>query len=200
MAIGDVQGFGKHVTLKGDKALERKLKRLMEPEKRRAVSKACKKALTPMAKAAKKIVKQDVDTGSGFFAKNIATKVKAYGKGAVVVGMLGARNKLDPATGENPSKIAHLLEFGTKPHFIEAGKGSLFRRKGVLSSEDDSRVDLDTNREPEVFGFRVSHPGAKGLHMFEKSFRRNHKRAATIYRRELAKDIEREAKRGGFNA
>ena len=191
---------GQQVILTGDKALERKIKRLTELEKRRVVSKAVRKAATPMSKEAKKIVKQDVDAGSGFFGKNIATKVKAYKKGVVVVGMVGARSVLDPTTGENPAKIAHLLEEGTRPHFIEAGKKSFSHGRKILSSQNDPRIDLDTNREPTVFGFRVAHPGTKGLHMFRKAFGRKHKQAATIYRRELAKDIEREAKRGGFKA
>lgn len=181
-----------NVILKGDKALQRKIKRLTEMEERRVVSKAVRKAATPWTKEARKIVKQG--EGTGHFAKNIVTKVKVYQKGHVIVAMTGARNKIDPVTGENPAKIAHLLEEDTQPHFIRSKK-----RRGVLSNIGDPRLDT-SNQEATVFGFEVKHPGTSGLHMFSKAFVRNHRRAATIYQRELAKDIEREAKRGGFRA
>lgn len=183
------------VTLAGDKALERKIKRLTEMEERRVVSKASRKAMTPMAKEARKIAKGG--DGTGFFAKNIATKVKVYKKGHVIVAMTGAKSTTDPVTGENPAKIAHLIEDGTEPHFIRSKKG-VFRRGSILSNINDPRVDANANQEVTAFGFEVKHPGSDGLHMFSKAFVRNHKKAATIYQRELAKDIEREAKRGGF--
>lgn len=184
-----------NIILKGDKALERKLKRLTEMEERRVISRSVRKATTPWTKEARGIVKANAGDGTGFFAKSIATKVKVYKKKQIIVAMTGARSKTDPATGENPAKIAHLLERGTQPHFIRSRK-----RGGVLSNIDDPRLDSNVNQDAAVFGFEVAHPGTEGLHMFEKAFRRKHRTAAAIYQRELAKDIEREAKRGGFKA
>lgn len=180
------------IILTGDKALERKMKRLVEMEERRVISKAARKATTPWRKEARKIVKADAGSGTGFFAKNIATKVKVYKKKQIIVAMTGAQSKVDQKTGENPAKIAHLLEEGTQPHIIRSRK--------LLSNVDNPRLDRDENQEAAVFGFEVEHPGTEGLHMFSKAFVRKHRQAAMIYQRELSKEIEREAKRGGFKS
>lgn len=102
--------------IEGDKELIKALRAFPEKLSKRVLRSAAGKATTVVAKAARLQVKPISPT----IAKHIGTRVKLY-KGGNVFAIAGPKRDTPiSATGHRPSKTAHLVDRGTKPHGLKA--------------------------------------------------------------------------------
>jgi len=151
--------------LEGDEKLIRALKAFPDRLARKVFRKAGTKAAAPVAKAARKLAKPTSPT----IAKSIGTKVKLYQKtGRLFVAVGPKRDTPKSPTGHNPSKTAHLVERGTKPH------------------------------AQRLFGrIRIVHPGARPYPFLEPAEEQSKSEVERIYSKELREGVERVAKELG---
>lgn len=174
LSLGEVKGGG----ITGIGELDAKLKKLGDRQFRKTTRKASNKAMTPMVKA----TKRNVHKRTGLLKKSIGKKQKTYKTAGVILTIVGARTGFkDAETGEDPAKIAHLIEFGVQPHAIQAG--------GVVLS------DIGTGADGEVFGSSVNHPGFAGFSFQRKAFDSTKSQTMSVYIREMKAGIDQEAKK-----
>lgn len=102
------------ITIKGDKKLLRALKKLEARPVRKETRKALNKAATPMLKAARRNAEFIGDNDT--IRDSLGKRVKTFMSGVIVV-VMGPR-KGHVRDGHDPTKTAHLVEFGTRPHSI----------------------------------------------------------------------------------
>ncbi len=115
----------------------------LEGLSRKVTGKILRPAVKHAAKIVLKAVKAKVPTRTRNLKKSLAVKVKTYRRTGTVVAIIGPRKGRKTQIGtysrgpnkgkpiyEDPANIAHLVEFGTRPHAI--GKGSRLAR--VLKS------------------------------------------------------------------
>lgn len=115
---------------------------------------------------------------SGTLAKSLGKKVKAYKNSWICTAWVGARPGFrDPQTGEDPQNIAHMVEYGTKPHYV--GKGSRTRGK----------------KSKNLSGKR--HPGAEPYPFLRPALDMRKDKVLSRYRDRLIKGIERETEKLG---
>ncbi len=98
------------VSVTGDKALERKLKRLFGPELLRVVKSASNKAMTPVRATARKLVAKKSKTTM----RAIVKKQVTYKNEGNVLTMVGVRRVTSKTVGKKQaaSNLEHLLEVG----------------------------------------------------------------------------------------
>lgn len=131
------------------KRLENRLNKLPGKVYAKVVGAAASFAMTPVVKFARSRAQKR----SGLYAKSIGKKRKNYKKDGVVFVVVGARQGFkDPVTGEDPTKISHLLEYGTAnspayPHMrpaLAANKSKVLERyrSKLLKGVDKQVVKL----------------------------------------------------------
>ncbi len=110
-------GLGFGISLVGDKDLIRKLDRLGKKGYRRTVAKAASKAMTPVAKLAKRLAPVGTGPTRGLLKKSIGKKSKWYRGTRVVI--IGPRTTFKRVIVTrkgirrvNPVNYAHLVELG----------------------------------------------------------------------------------------
>lgn len=104
--------------IEGDRELIKALKEIPDKLARKTLRTVGTKAARPVAAEARKLVKPVSPT----IAKSIAIKAKVYPKsGNLFVAIGPRRDSPKSPTGHNPSKTAHLVDRGTKPHDISRG-------------------------------------------------------------------------------
>lgn len=129
----------------GVEDVEKALKHVRWSVRARILKMATAYAIKPMVPA----VKSHAPHGAGALAKSIISRVKRYTRGdsdqAYAVGMVGPESKFKMTIGdtdgfagrkqriEKPSKYAHLVEFGTRKHFIPAPGYGRKNRKTFIS-------------------------------------------------------------------
>lgn len=148
--------------VEGDEKLIRALKAFPDKLARKVLRKAGSKAATPVARAARKLVRPTSKT----IATSIGSKVKVYPKsGRLFVAVGPKRDTPKSPTGHNPSKTAHLVDRGTKPHRLR------------------------------VYGrVRIVHPGARPRPFLEPAEKQSEAEVKRIFIKELHDGVERTAK------
>ncbi len=111
------------IKLFGDKELRRKLEKLGKANNRsrnKVIRQAVSFSMTPVSKAAKTNLRPGHGFDTGLLKKSIGKKTKTY-KGVTFIAVVGPRKgfkKEVEVNGtlvtRNPSKYAHLVEFGTR--------------------------------------------------------------------------------------
>ena len=141
---------------------------------RKAVRKALNFAATPIIKSARSLVPVD----DGDLKRSLGKKVKVAKRpeqGATLT--IGPRTKYAGQTpGKRPASYAHLVEFGTAPHQIEA--------KPVL-----------TIGPLQIRGV-VQHPGAAPRPFLRPAFEASKSVALRRFSDKLGKEMERLAEKG----
>lgn len=138
--------------------------------------KACNKAMTPVLRTARQLVTQR----TGLLRKSLGKKQKKYGQKGNIYTIIGPLTGFkDPATGENPVNIAHLVEFGTKGHVIKPEKKRALRFTSA-GFADIARAS-------------VQHPGATAKPFMRPAFDAHKEQVLQIVGTELGKGLERQA-------
>lgn len=140
--------------------------------------KACNKAMAPVLRTARQLVTRR----TGLLRKSLGKKQKKYGAKGNIYTIIGPLTGFkDPATGENPVNIAHLVEFGTAPHLIapknQSGALAIKRGHGPTAYVDGA----------------VQHPGATAKPFIRPAFDANKNSVLQIVGTELGKGLERQA-------
>lgn len=106
--------FSVGVEIRGLKELEEKLRKLPDKMAKRVYRQAMSKALTPLVK----LMKAYAPKRTGALRRSITKNIKTMGARGLIIGMAGpAKGK--KIGGSRPSRYAHLVEFGTAPHYQE---------------------------------------------------------------------------------
>ena len=139
------------ISLRGDKELIRMLDRLPVKIARKVVPAAASKSMTPVSKMAKKLVRGQT-RGTGLLSRSIGKKRKIYRASGNTIVVVGVRMEFKRKAGgssqggfRNPSKYAHLVEFGhstpgggfvaPKPFLRPALQRNLGKIKSTMSRE-----------------------------------------------------------------
>lgn len=156
--------------------LEKALRALPMNIQRRVTKKAMPKATRVMVVAAKLNLRAAKLEGTGALIKSIDSKVKRYRSGNIV-GIIGPsaepgrQRKSETGDNRKPSKYAHLIEFGTKPHYMASAAFA-----GIV-----------------VKAFQ--HPGTKGVRFLTRAFDSHKGKTLQIFKTELTKYVKASAKR-----
>lgn len=160
----------------------RVLKQLPQKVADQVVRPAAKKALQPILSTARSILKTRSTTG--LLASSLGVVQRANRRRGTVYSIVGPMTGFkDPATGENPANIAHLVEFGTKPHLIapKGQSGALKIKRGV---------------GPAVYvEGAVRHPGARAKPFMRPAYDTKGREVVKIVEQEIGKSIMRRVKR-----
>lgn len=161
----------------GAKEITKMFNGLAPQVEKAVITKVNRKTVKPVTTDAKRGVRG----ASRQVAKSIGVRQKRY-KGAVstVVGpRSGFEYTNERGTKTNPTKIAHLIEQGTLPHFIWSA---------AFNYEDAEGFDRS-------YVGRVSHPGTKGVYFMRNAWLKNKNSMWNTYTRETARMIPIEAER-----
>ena len=108
--------------LKGGDDLERRLRRLDDKMEKKIKKQAVKAAGKPIVTAARALVRRE----SGILAESLGSFTRTY-RGGSTVAIVGPRRRFrvrqkveltGASKGREPANYAHLVEGGTKPHFM----------------------------------------------------------------------------------
>ena len=95
-------------------------------------------------------VQAHIHPNTGLLRLSIGMKGIAYQGGATFVTIVGPRTGFkDPETGENPTHIAHLVEFGTRERLKSGGQPT-----GTMSAQPFLRPAWDSSKETVAGVFR----------------------------------------------
>jgi len=125
-----------------------------------AVEKKVRKSLLRKAAVAGgKIVmrkyKDTVAKRSGTLARSIGHKVKVYqGAATDVIGARTGMTAVVKGRMEDPSKIAHLVEFGTRPHSTR--RGSKLGRRGKADEGQTGKLNPGARAKPSLIPAKLS--------------------------------------------
>jgi len=140
--------------------------------------------LTPLVTRAKSTV---TARGHGGLEESLGKRMKVYKSTGWVYGMVGARARkgMRDIKGEwggtrtaIPSKYAHIVEGGSKPHTLKAGQ---------------QRVGAKLGLKRLLGGGRIQHPGTKATHFLKRSFRAVKPKMEERFVKKLGKGIEKAA-------
>lgn len=138
--------------------VEQSLKNLQEMT-RTVRNKILRKAVNASSKVVLDAARQLVPSSTGLLKKSLAVRVQTYRASGVVVGIVGPRTgyqktrqgkkitsfgKKMKAAGQNPSKYAHLIEFG---HNLARPKGNLI---GYVRARPFLRPAFDQNKSSVI--------------------------------------------------
>ena len=162
------------------KNVKKMLDGLPQQIQKNVVAKTSRKIIKPATLTAKRNIRPHARE----FAKSIGVRQKRY-KNAVST-VLGPRSRSeyrnDRGTMTNPTKIAHLLEYGTKRHII--GK----KKRVFFEYEDAEGFD-------RTFYGVVNHPGTKGRYFMRKTWRKHKNPMFSNYANEAKRIMPEEAVR-----
>ena len=149
----------------------RKLDKLPEKIRKKVEPKALRAAVKPMVKDAKKGARRNKTRSTGLLATSIGVRLKTYRRGknrGMTMAIWGPRTKFKSVkaggTSIHPAKYAHLIEFGTAPHAIRAG------RKMLAFDDKGENVVLS----------KVDHPGSPARPFMRPAFTKNKRRAIRL--------------------
>ena len=183
------------ISLIGDKELVRKLEALGPKVYKKVVAQASRKAWAPVTKTAK----AKAPKATGLLRKSLGTKQKKYARNGVIVTLTGPRTGFEQDVTvqtpygpmkrrQNPSKYAHLVEFGTASHALAVGAESRVRLDKQGNQSDENKLGNAIAAQ----GGKM-HPGSPPQPFMRPAFDSNKSKAVSIMRRELAAGIAREA-------
>lgn len=160
----------------------------LENVRRSMAAKILKQSMDAAMKPMPLLVKSNVPVSFGTLRDSIDKRVKRYTRGAidnaVVVGLVGPQNKYAETvakpnvfsfkandTVQKPSKYAHMVEFGTKPHFVPF--------PGFGRKRTRTRGSLSTRK----YTFR--HPGTKAQPFIQPAFQQGKGWMLAIFERSV---------------
>ena len=144
--------------------------------KNQILRKAVRAAAKPVRMAAKRLAPTD----TGVLAASISVRIGTSKKKGTIYAVIGPRRGVSKKRrrGEilagRPTKYAHLVEFGTRPHSLKSGD-KLARR---------------TQAGQQTGGARM-HPGAKAKPFLENAYRQTAANAKEDMRRTIAEEVEK---------
>jgi HK97 gp10 family phage protein len=170
--------FGVDIQMTIDKAAIRRAEhafKVLAPRVfNRVVNRAASKAMTPVLRAAKRLVPVD----DKFLKKSLGRKVKSYKRSGNVVVLIGPRKGFkDEKSGRNPANYAHLVEKGTAPHVIRPESRRALKIRGP---------------DGDKFVGAVIHPGTPPRPFLRPALDGNKSAVVQIYKHELGIGLERE--------
>ncbi|MCP4539820.1 MAG: hypothetical protein GY832_21995 [Chloroflexi bacterium] len=172
-----------NINLSGDVELQRMLNGIGDKVLKKVVRKAEAKAMMIVVQAAKANVRRHGSTqGYNKLAKAIGRRTKLYRQSATMVTVAGIRSKQGDKEFD-PSRVGHLLEFGTAPHDITLKKP--LRLTG----------EAGTSGRTLPAGFVIHHPGAEKKPFLRPAFDNNKGRIIGTFRRFIKDGIIDEAKK-----
>lgn len=120
-------GVDLKVEVVGEKQLLRALRSFGPAAQRRIARPAVRAASTPVLKAARQNAPKKKDPRTGQLRRSLGRRIVTYRRTGNVVAIIGPRTKMVTVDGHgrkvNPTKYAHLLEFGTAPHSYKTRAG-----------------------------------------------------------------------------
>lgn len=152
--------------------LERDLKRIPQA----VADKALPRAVLAGAGVIRDEARRLVPKRSGQLAKSIVARKQRRPKGTGVIYAVGANSK---------GFYAHMVEFGTAPHWIKAKTG-----EKVLKIGTDKRGRV-YSRRVNVYSKMVKHPGAAPRPFLRPALDTKHREAVEKMKASLARSIER---------
>lgn len=146
-----------------------------------------RKAVRAGAKAPREAAKQDAPKRLGVLGQSISVKIGTNKRDKSVYAVIGPRRGVrgqrptgTGAAGVRPSKYAHLVEFGTRPHSLAKGD-KLARRKQAAKQTAAGK----------------KHPGAKANPFLERAYRQTAAAAKAAMIAVIEAEIKKKlAKRG----
>lgn len=184
------------MSLTGDTELIAKLNGLGPKVYRKVIKSASRKAFAPVVKTAKEKAPKE----TGLLKKSIGVKQKAYPRAGRLVTIVGPRTgfaqevSVDTPFGpkkvkRDPSKYAHLVEYGTRPHSTAALANNRIRTNKDGEVSEENRIGFEIAMQSGD-----NHPGAAAKPFMRPAFDGNEARAKSIMRSELAAGVVREAR------
>lgn len=184
------------ISLTGDKELMDKLNSLGSKVYRKVIKQASRRAFAPVIKTAKEKAPKE----TGLLKKSIGVKQKAYPRAGRMVTIVGPRTgfekevTVDTPYGpkkvkRDPSKYAHLVEYGTRPHSTAALTSNRIRPNKDGEVSEENRIGFEIAMQGGD-----NHPGATAKPFMRPAFDGNENRAKSIMRSELAAGVVREAR------
>jgi HK97 gp10 family phage protein len=154
--------FSVQYKMSGGRELQRALAKF-SPGRQRAIA---RRALASASTLTLRAAKQRAPVETGLLRKSLGKKTKTYPNKGTVVVAIGPRTgfrRLVRVKGKlvrrNPTKYAHLVEFGSRPHTV--GKGSSLRKRrqrGVMhpgvAARPFLRPALDTTAQAAIAAFQ----------------------------------------------
>lgn len=151
--------------------LRKRLAKLPPQMESKVVGQAASSSMQPVVSAARRLAKKP--GRSGLLAKSIGKKLVRYKANGTVLVIVGARRGFkDPATGEDPANIAHLIEFGTAPHDISGSPVLLIDGWFVRGT--------------------VRHPGSPPMPFIRPALDGNRTKVIAKYRSKIKSGLDRE--------
>lgn len=186
--------FKGNFTLIGDKELKRKLDTLPDKVYKRVVRVASRKSMQPVAKA----MKAKAPRETGLLKKSIGLKVKGYKRAGIVVTLVGPRTGfkteviVDTPNGprkefRDPTKYAHLVEFGTAPH--DVGKDRERYQYNYALEKGKQKRKVKTKVKP------YKHPGTAAQPFARPAFDENKGKIISVFRSEMASGVVEDARK-----
>ena len=179
--------------LEGGQKLEAALVKLASKTQTKLLKSATAWAAKPIVKAARANLSKSRDTG--LLRESLGVKKKFYKRSGTAIAIIGARSTIKGAFGKKgkfakiksglagtskakrlPANYAHLVEFGTAPHFIRAAHQGVLAFLGVVTKV-------------------IYHPGSTAKPFLGPAFRSNRRRALRIIKNKLWQGIRKEAKK-----
>lgn len=155
--------------LAGVEGVMKTFRELPETVQRKIMRPVINKASTPVVKSAKQRVKPMSKT----IAKSMTKKVRSYSRTNSVLVAIGPDSKYVGEDGHKPSKTAHLIEGGTKPHII---KTAGWHGKGAAQ-------------------YQVKHPGTPARPFLKPALETNRAQGMNIFQSELKRRLPIEAQK-----
>jgi len=167
-------GFSKDTAIRliGDKELEQLFKNVPLSVKKQTMASAARKGGQVLRKSAKRYA-QSVSKN---VARSLIVKVKRTRNGAYA--LVGVDTNYVGDDGTRPSRILHLLEFGTSAHLV-TGKGQVLANK-------KGEVFARANQRGKPF---VKHPGARPRPIMRPAFDASKNQVEATYIRALQTDL-----------
>ncbi len=148
----------------------------------KASTRAMRAGVTAGANPQVKALRARLPVDGGPLRKATTKKVKQYRRGAIVLAIIGARNRRIPSTRkkggvQNPALYFHLVDQGAKAHSIP----------GPVAFRSGDRLIVTRN---------VQHPGVQGAQYAAAAARASTSQAQGEFNRKFKAKLEAEAKKG----
>jgi HK97 gp10 family phage protein len=176
--------------LEGGQKLEAALVKLASKTQTKLLKSATAWAAKPIVKAARANLSAQKSRDTGLLRESLGVKKKFYKRSGTAIAIIGARStggkgkfaKIKSGLAGTskakrlPANYAHLVEFGTAPHFIRAAHQGVLAFLGVVTKV-------------------IYHPGSTAKPFLGPAFRSNRRRALRIIKNKLWQGIRKEAKK-----
>lgn len=165
------------ISFKVDKATQAKLDKDMANFPDKVYEKVVRGAVTFAIKPLLKSMKAKVPVVFGQLKRSLKIKQKNYKRQGIVFALVGPDAAVkDPVTGARPVKYAHLVEFGTAPHEVNAKRGKV----------------LTLLVGPVT---KIEHPGARAKPFMRPALAENKNKILSNYIKKMKFGINKEAKK-----